>query len=690
MKKITSFSKLTVKIPIKIISIMLIIMTFLSVSVVSMSRTATTNSIEREVDYLAQMNAAKVSSYLENMYMLSQSMAKEIQRYGKFGRSIAEPILIESLNSALDNDKIFGAYFAFEPGLFFPGTPKGLSYYAYRNGNEVAVDILTDYDVYSTADYYIGAHDSMATYVTEPYSYELTNGETVWLITLSTPLINDNGEFVGVANCDILADSINSIAFDNGGYQTAYSTVLSQQGMYIADSFDKSKQGSYFDGKEKQKILDTIQTGSKVTMEGENTYFGNEKAVVTYIPITLNGTNLHWASGFVISKREAFSGASWMTVFIVLTCIISIVLLSIFTHSIIKRSLSPISYVMGLADKMRRCDLSEIQSDSDMQLPDDELGLLANIFTEVSAELTSIIKDINYCLNNMAAGNFCIESQCEEQYIGDYSYILRDMKKIREKLSNTLMHIEESSRQVQDGSEQIAQGAQTLAQGSSEQAASVEELAATLANLSTRIKHTAADAGFANKIAKETGLGITESNQQMQELLAAMEEIKASSVEIGKIINTIDTIAFQTNILALNAAVEAARAGTAGKGFAVVADEVRNLASKSAEAAKNTTTLIQNSVTAVENGSKLANTTADSLEKVVEKVHDIENKFTSIAAASEEQADSVTQITQGIDQISSVVQANSATAEESAAASEELSGQASFLKSLMAQFTLRS
>lgn len=181
-----------------------------------------------------------------------------------------------------------------------------------------------------------------------------------------------------------------------------------------------------------------------------------------------------------------------------------------------------------------------------------------------------------------------------------------------------------------------------------------------------------------------------ESSQRMKEMLTAMDDINQGSGEISKIIKTIEDIAFQTNILALNAAVEAARAGEAGKGFAVVADEVRNLAGKSADASKNTSSLIEGSLHAVERGTKIASETALALDEVVNGVEDVSAAINEISAASADQASSARQVTQGIDQISSVVQTNSATAQESAAASEELSGQAQILKNLVGQFKFGS
>lgn len=216
----------------------------------------------------------------------------------------------------------------------------------------------------------------------------------------------------------------------------------------------------------------------------------------------------------------------------------------------------------------------------------------------------------------------------------------------------------------------------------------IEQLAATMHEISEKAATNAQYAEHAHNAVETVSTQILSSNEQMQKMTQAMEKITTSSQQIGKIIKTIEDIAFQTNILALNAAVEAARAGVAGKGFAVVADEVRNLAGKSAEASQSTSALIANSLQSVENGSVIAQETAASLLTVVEGTKKVATQIEHIAAASEEQALAASQVTQGVIQISDVVQTNSATAEESAAASEELSSQALILKTLVEQFKL--
>lgn len=229
-------------------------------------------------------------------------------------------------------------------------------------------------------------------------------------------------------------------------------------------------------------------------------------------------------------------------------------------------------------------------------------------------------------------------------------------------------------------------GAQALAQGTAEQVSSIEQLSATVSEISGHIKNNAEHASKANLFVNQVGSKIEESNRNMSQMIEAMAQINTSSGQIGKIIKTIEDIAFQTNILALNAAVEAARAGTAGKGFAVVADEVRNLASKSSKSAKDMTLLIENSLLQVENDTKIVDTIAKSFTQVMEDARAITNDIEQISADSNHQSDAIGQVIQGVEQISNVVQTNSVTAEQSAAASEELSGQAQTLKELVGRF----
>jgi len=318
----------------------------------------------------------------------------------------------------------------------------------------------------------------------------------------------------------------------------------------------------------------------------------------------------------------------------------------------------------------------------------DEFGELANSFEQMSNNISFVIEDTCLMLAKGASKDLTARSEDEDKYVGKYSELVKSTYAVFSDMSNGMQLTNDIAEQVSSGSNQISAVAQILAQGTTEQASAVEELSVTVSNIAELSKMNAEHANLASSMSIEAASGVDESNKYMSQMLQAMNEITATSKEIGKIVKAIDDIAFQTNILSLNAAVEAARAGASGKGFAVVADEVRNLAQRSAEAAKNTTSLVESTVVAIENGTKIADATAKSLHTVEEKASFVSGAIVKIAEASENQATATEQVLQGISQVSTVVQTNSATAEESAAAAEELAALSKQLSELTGQYRL--
>ncbi len=346
--------------------------------------------------------------------------------------------------------------------------------------------------------------------------------------------------------------------------------------------------------------------------------------------------------------------------------------------------------IVKIKDKMHDFLEGEMHNEFDVAADDTEIGQTAASVKQFQKYQCEIIDDINYLLGEMSNGNFVLKTRCEENYKGDYRDIILSIRQINRKLSATLSEIANAADQVDSGAVQVSAASVSLSQGATEQASSIEELSSTINVISKMISDNADNAVVADEKTSNAGNELARANEKITELVTAMNEISTSSDETKKIIKTIEDIAFQTNILALNAAVEAARAGAAGKGFAVVADEVRNLAGKSAEAATQTTALIESTVAAIEKGSEIVNEVAEDMTNVAKGAGEVAEINVKIANDSREAAESVRQVTIGIEQIATVVQTNSATSEETAAASEQLSAQADTCKSLVEQFNLRT
>lgn len=329
----------------------------------------------------------------------------------------------------------------------------------------------------------------------------------------------------------------------------------------------------------------------------------------------------------------------------------------------------------------------------DITLSDSDIKMITQYDT-LKDEIGITIRNTERFIRHLADNVETLESVSDGD-LGANCTILSDndvmgnsLKKMIDSLRSLFAEINKVSHQVTVGSNQISDGAQSLASGSTQQAATLQELSASIQDVSDKTNRNAERTGAASKLAETIMQNAEKGNAQMSQMIEAVNEINHANQNIQKVIKAIDDIAFQTNILALNAAVEAARAGAAGKGFAVVADEVRNLAAKSADSAKETGSLIANSMEKAQLGTQIATATAKSLEEIVAGISESNRIITEIARSSDEQTASISQINYAVGGVTSVVQQNSATAEQSAASSEELSGQAEILEGLIAQFKL--
>lgn len=401
--------------------------------------------------------------------------------------------------------------------------------------------------------------------------------------------------------------------------------------------------------------------------------------IVTASPIL--GTD--WTAVVACDAKEFLGNAFIAVLVMIIITTISFVVGALVISKFVKRIIVPLNAING---KILDMEQGKLSGDAIEVHTGDELETLADAVNSMTAYTNTIIKDIEAVSAKLAAEDLTAEPAAD--YIGDYAPIKSALYGIINSTSDVIRQIGASSKLVSDGSSKMSDNSTTLSQAATEQAATVEELNASIVEISSNISANADSAGKAKVLADDCMKIVNEGNVKMTDMLHAMEEINETSSQIANIIKTIEDISFQTNILSLNASIEAARAGEAGKGFAVVAGEVGQLAGKTAEAAKNTTALIKTSLTAVENGTVMANETAKMLSKIVSETDDTAKVIDKIAAASQEQADSVKQILVGMDQISTSVQMTSGSSAECAASAEELSGQAKVLLDLVQRFKI--
>jgi len=393
--------------------------------------------------------------------------------------------------------------------------------------------------------------------------------------------------------------------------------------------------------------------------------------------------NTNW-SALVLCDASEFLASSTIAFLVMIGSAVIVFFIGVMiVRSIVRKIVTPVNAINAKIQDMAEGKLSTANVDVHTG---DELEALANAVNHMAEHTSEMISDISRVAAKIAKEDLTVEPDAD--YVGDYLPIREALEGIISSTSSVVRQIEESSAMVAEGSGSMSENSTTLSQAATQQAATVEELNASIVEISSNISANAESAAKAKTLADDCRTIVDQGNVKMSDMLHAMEEINETSSKIANIIKTIQDISFQTNILSLNASIEAARAGEAGKGFAVVAGEVGQLAGKTAEAAKNTTDLIKTSLAAVQNGTVMANETAEMLSRIVSETDDTAQVIDQIADASQEQADSVKNILTGMDQISTSVQMTSGSSTECAASAEELAGQAQVLLQLVQRFKL--
>ncbi len=685
--------------------VLVAVMFFLIVSVSGLISMVSLESVTKDkMQTLAYENVFLIRNQIENSYGQALGFSNSLRNISALPPSEQRDAIDNALKGFLLGDENFTTVFAyFEQNAIADANGEPYSVHkrdiayeaiAYFNEDGTEVEYEKHEDAFDNFDkeYYKYIKSSGQAYVMEPYVYQL-KGKDIMMISIIAPMHDADGEFLGVAGCDVALADMQTQQYARIGYETIHMVLLSEDNTILLDTDNGSlvgktaKEAGYDQMAEDVERLNSMEGGPNVNsvsvMNGSTiNYSTGKKGIAVTVPMKLASGN-KWSLRIAINRGEFDKALLTDVAKLMIAVIFFGIVLLCTIYQIIKKHLAPVQEILDGASKLEAGDL-EINIAVDTN---DELGRMAKALNHISATMVNYVDDISRQLSQMASND--MDVAIRHSYIGDFIPIQKSIEKITASLNNTLRQIKLSADEVSSDSISVSSGAQALSQGAREQADAIEELASSIENLSKDITANADDAEKMSRNAAKVSERIEQGSEDMDKLIKAMSEIQEASAGIEKIIKAIEDIADETNLLSLNASIEAARAGEAGKGFAVVANQIRNLAVKSSDSVNQTAELIGRSLAAVENGVQIAGETASSLSAVVEGAKEITGSVRKISSASQNQKMVLQEVVRSVDLIEGVVRSNTATAEESALTSEELSKQSKRLHELVNQFKLK-
>jgi len=623
-------------------------------------------------------------------YGLAVSLAPTLETISHTTENSREEAISSMAGILLASDDIVSVWTCWEPNAFdgkdseyrsapnHDATGRFIPYLC-KDGSSYTVGYVPDYE---EGDYYLGPRGSGKPYITDPYECDF-GGDVISVYTISIPIMK-KGVFAGAVGIDISLEAVAAFINESTILDNGYVFLLSPGGLFAAhrnnDLMLASYETTWLAGY-KSEMSSLQANGGAFTVRGYSDQLDQD---IRFLGsgVMIGDTGRYWTVGGIATEKDINASSNRLIGVVVAIGFALILVTGLTILLIIRRRLQRLPVITAAAEAMAKGELNLTDMDTGTGPTKNEIVLLGRAFTTMAES----IKGQCAIMTRLAAGDYStmIPVRSEVDAMNKAINVMID------RTNEVMDEIRASSGQVSSGAKQMADGAQALAQSSTEQAATVQQLSSAISEISQKTRDNAEMAGLTAGLTGTIKQGAEKGSRHMDEMMAAVKDINEASHSISKVIKVIDDIAFQTNILALNAAVEAARAGQHGKGFAVVADEVRNLAAKSAEAAKETGELIENSMEKAELGARIAGETAASLTEIVSGINEAGGFVEAIARTSNEQSEAIAEINTGVDQVAQVVQQNSATAEESAAASEEMSGQSEMLAQLIAQFKLKN